>query len=34
LAAGPFASIVTLAGLGWLATILYIHALISPGALA
>lgn len=31
LAAGPFASIATLAGLGWLATILYIDALISPG---
>jgi amino acid transporter len=31
LAAGPFASIATLAGLGWLATVLYIDALISPG---
>jgi amino acid transporter len=29
--AGPFAAIATLAGLGWLATILYIDALISPG---
>ena len=31
LAAGPFASIATLASLGWLATVLYIDALISPG---
>jgi amino acid transporter len=31
LAAGPFASIATLVGLGWLSAILYIDALISPG---
>ena len=30
-ASGPFAAIATLVGLGWLATILYIDALISPG---
>jgi amino acid transporter len=29
--AGPFAGIATLVGLGWLATILYIDAIISPG---
>ncbi len=29
--AGPFAAIAALAGFGWLATILYIDALISPG---
>jgi amino acid transporter len=28
---GPFADLATLAGLGWLATILYIDAVISPG---
>jgi amino acid transporter len=31
LAAGPWASIATIVGLGWLATIIYIDALISPG---
>jgi amino acid transporter len=31
LAAGPFASIATLVGLGWLSAVLYIDALISPG---
>ena len=28
---GPFAELATLVGLGWLATILYIDAVVSPG---